>query len=84
MVVPSENRIRLYADGRPWIMIDADEFEIIKMMVEDAGGLDPEKPKFEVLKMVYEDLEAQGYGSQAKMLAIVARNALLDDHGISG
>lgn len=66
-------RVTLWFDGRIRVEVDADEFEIIKMMMQDAGA---DKNLFKTM-VVVNDLVKQGYTKgEAMRLCILARSEL--------
>ncbi len=69
--------ISLYVDGSEEIKIDADEFGIIKLMIEEAGARD----NLAKLKDVIADLVVQGYNkTRAMNVCLLARRELLSDY----
>ena len=65
--------ITLMMDGRIPVEVDEDEFELIKMMVEEVGA----KDDFSKLKVVIDDLVGQGYKRpRAMQLAVMSRHRL--------
>ena len=62
--------ITIMMDNRIPIMVDDEEFEIIKIMVEESGAKDDLKK----LRGVIEELVKQGYDkSHARTLCVLAR-----------
>lgn len=57
------------------VVIDEEEFEIIKMMVQDAGA--DQKAGLPKLRVVIDELKKQGYtDTRARTLALLARGFL--------
>lgn len=68
--------ITLMMDGRASVTVDSEEFEIIKLMVQEAGG----HLNLQNVNAVINELIKQGYlRSRAMELCILARRELIND-----
>lgn len=73
LMLPASERIVLWFDGRVRVEVDREEYELIKLMLKDAGMEQSQKAAFGVMR----DLESQGYARNlAMMLCIMARREL--------